>query len=94
MPRLIVFSTGTKTGGGSGLRELIRSTKTGVLQAEIVLVVSNHAEGGVSEISRQYGVPFVHFNGPFVAEEYQSIIATHNGEWYACMRARDRQPQP
>ena len=82
-PRLLVFSSGTKDGGGSGLRELLRNARTGVLHATIVAVVSNHAEGGVFHVAQQYQVPFMHFTGPFNAEEYQKIIEVHGAEWVA-----------
>jgi phosphoribosylglycinamide formyltransferase-1 len=82
-PRLIIFASGTKTSGGSGFRELVRQSRTGVLQATIVAVVSNHANGGVNAIADTYGVPFVHFPSPWTAAAYREILATHDAEWVA-----------
>jgi phosphoribosylglycinamide formyltransferase 1 len=73
-PRLIIFASGSKTGGGSGFENLVNASRAGILDAEIVGVVSNHAEGGVRERADRLGVKFTHFAGPFTKEEYQSIV--------------------
>jgi phosphoribosylglycinamide formyltransferase-1 len=82
-PRLIIFASGTSTGGGSGFQELVRQSRTSILQAEIVAVVSNCASGGVKAIADTYGVPFVHFSSPWTTEAYRQILATHRAEWVA-----------
>ena len=61
-PTLLIFASGTKTGGGSGFDNLVRATRTGALDAEIVGVVSNHEHGGVRERADTLGVPFIHFD--------------------------------
>ena len=73
-PKLIIFASGTKDGGGSGFENLVEATKTGVLDADIVAVVSNHEHGGVRERAERLGVPFVYFPGPFDAERYSSVL--------------------
>ena len=83
LPRLIVFASGTTTGGGSGFRELVRNAATGVLQAQIVAVVSNHAAGGVQAVADSYGIPFAHFPAPWSAEAYQRLVARYDAEWMA-----------
>lgn len=45
--KIIVFASGTKDGGGSGFENLVNATKKGILNAEIIAVVSNHENGGV-----------------------------------------------
>jgi len=80
-PKLIIFASGSKDGGGSGLRELVENNKTDVLDAEIVAVVSNYENGGVKKIADEYGIKFILFKGPFVAEEYQKIIRETGAEW-------------
>ncbi|OGD67298.1 hypothetical protein A2442_00825 [Candidatus Campbellbacteria bacterium RIFOXYC2_FULL_35_25] len=80
-PKLIIFASGSKDGGGSGLRELVENNKTGVLDAEIVAVVSNHENGGVRKIADEYRIKFILFKGPYVAEEYQKIIKETGVEW-------------
>jgi len=82
-PRVIVFASGTKEGGGSGVTELLRNIAAGVLRAQAVALVSNHPEGGVSRAAAKYQVPFVHFPGPYTAEEYQRIVEAHGAEWVA-----------
>lgn len=79
-PKLIIFASGSKDGGGSGFENLVNSThsqqrgSTSLLEAEIVAVVSNHEHGGVRERSERLGVPFIYFPGPYTAENYQKIL--------------------
>lgn len=74
MPGILVFASGTPDGGGSGLRWLIHGSQTGLLQAEITGVVSNHEHGGVRRIADQFKRPFVHLPGRNpTAEEYRAI---------------------
>jgi phosphoribosylglycinamide formyltransferase-1 len=70
-PRIIVFASGTKDGGGSGFENLVKSPD---LDADIVAVVSNHEHGGVYARAEKLGVPFVFFPGPFDAEHYSGIL--------------------
>ncbi|MCX6702207.1 MAG: formyltransferase family protein [Candidatus Zambryskibacteria bacterium] len=72
-PKLIIFASGSKTGGGSGFENLVRASRDGILDAEILTVISNHENGGVREKADRLGIPFVHFNGPWAAEQYQEI---------------------
>ncbi|MCK5021901.1 MAG: hypothetical protein KAR54_01490 [Candidatus Pacebacteria bacterium] len=80
-PKLLIFASGSSKGGGSGARELIENSLTGVLDAEIVALVSNHENGGVREIADEYHIKFIHFNGPYTAEEYQKIVSNTGAEW-------------
>ncbi len=79
-PKLIVFASGSESGGGSGFENLITSSE---LDADIVAVVSNYERGGVREIADRLGVPFVYFHGPYTAENYQKIIKKTKAEWTA-----------
>ena len=79
-PRIIVFASGTKDGGGSGFEQLVRSPD---LDAEIVAVVSSHEKGGVRARADAHGIPFVYFSGPFEIEKYREIIATHSADFVA-----------
>ena len=71
-PKLTIFASGTKTGGGSGFENLVMASGNGILNADIT-VVSNHQNGGVREKADRLGIPFVHFAGHWTAEEYQKI---------------------
>ncbi len=82
-PKLIVFASGTKTGGGSGFEVLVKSVEVGDLDAEIVAVVSNHEHGSVRERADRLGVPFIHFPGPWSAENYREIVRQSGTEWVA-----------
>ena len=70
-PKLIVFASGTKDGGGSGFENLARSPD---LDADIVAVVSNHADGGVKQRAEKLNIPFIYFPGLYDAEHYSSVL--------------------
>jgi phosphoribosylglycinamide formyltransferase-1 len=74
-PRIVVFASGTRTNGGSGFENLVKASNDGVLEADIVGVISNHADGGVHEKAKKLGIPFVFFPGPYTAEEYQDVVS-------------------
>jgi folate-dependent phosphoribosylglycinamide formyltransferase PurN len=59
--KIIVFASGTKEGGGSGFENLVNAAKNGILDAEIIAVVSNHENGGVRERADRLGIPFIYF---------------------------------
>lgn len=77
-PKLIVFASGSKDGGGSGFENLVTSKD---LNADIVAVVSNHEHGGVRERADRLGIPFIHFPKPWGAEDYQRIVEDSGAEW-------------
>lgn len=83
MPKIIVFASGSKEGGGSGFQELAENSRTGVLQAEIVAVVSNYAEGGVQKKAQKLGIPFEYLPNPRSAEQYRAIVKKYQAEWVA-----------
>lgn len=82
-PRLLVFASGTATGGGSGFENLVRKTWDGVLNANIVGVVSNHKHGGVRMRADLLGVPFVHFDAPWSKDRYQGIMRAMKAEFFS-----------
>jgi folate-dependent phosphoribosylglycinamide formyltransferase PurN len=86
-PKLIIFASGSKTGGGSGFENLVNAVHAGVLDADIVAVVSNHEEGGVRERATRLGIPFIHFPAPYngddIAGRYQKIVADTSAEFVA-----------
>src|SRR5882724_6426439 len=79
--KLIVFASGTAEGGGSGFQALVENARAGILRADIVAVVSNHAQGGVKKRADTLGIPFVLFEGPWTAEAYQKIVREHGADW-------------
>ena len=96
-PKIVVFASGTKDNGGSGFENLVEASRTGILDAEIVAVVSNHERGGVRERADRLGVPFIHFNpqnyllirankqvvGSGDSQIYQDILHKSGAEWTA-----------
>lgn len=84
-PKIVVFASGTRDGGGSGFEQLVRATQgdTPVLRADIVAVVSNHQHGGVRTRAERLHVPFIFFGEPWISERYQEIITQTDGEWVA-----------
>ena len=83
-PKLLVFASGAKDGGGSGFRNLVLSTQqSSVLDAEVVGVVSNHSDGGVWKHAGDLGVPFFHFPKPWDANGYREIVRCSGANWVA-----------
>jgi phosphoribosylglycinamide formyltransferase-1 len=83
MKKVLVFASGDKEGGGSGFQKLVEATKSGVLQANVVGVVSNHATGGVFKRAQKLDVPFFYFTGPFMAMEYQRYVYRTGADFIA-----------
>jgi phosphoribosylglycinamide formyltransferase-1 len=83
MPKLLIFASGTATGGGSGFETLVENARVGILQAKIAGVVSNHADGGVRQKADHLGTPFIFFDGPWTAEAYQKIVKESGADYVA-----------
>ena len=83
-PKLVIFASGTKDAGGSGFENLVQASRAGVLDADIVAVVSNHENGGVRERADRLGVSFIYFPGPYDAQHYRAVVA----------KAMDEEPAP
>ncbi|MES2408958.1 MAG: formyltransferase family protein [Patescibacteria group bacterium] len=73
-PRLLIFASGTKDGGGSGFQKLCEATQNGALNAEIVGVVSNHENGGVRAKADKFGVPFIYSPKGRTALDYKRMV--------------------
>ncbi len=82
-PKLLVYASGSFEGGGSGFRKLALAAQNGSLNAEIVGVVSNYTDGGVSKHASELGIPFRYFPKPWTAEEYQKIALESGAEFFA-----------
>ena len=85
-PKLVVFASGTKDGGGSGFEQLVLNTQTGLLDAKIVGVVSNQARGGIKRIAERHRVPFSYFSWPpygDAAMAYRHQVIALGAEWVA-----------
>lgn len=83
LPRLLIFASGSATGGGSGFENLVKAAKRGALQAEIVGVVSNREHGGVRERADRLGIPFHHFPKSPTAEDYHRIAWETQADFFA-----------
>src|SRR3990167_5361317 len=87
-PKLIIFASGTATGGGSGFENLATSPD---LDANIVAVVSNHEHGGARERAERLGIPFIYFecrtsdvrHPMSLIGEYRDIVKKSGTEWVA-----------
>ncbi len=80
-PKLLVFASGDSKGGGSGSRELVENSRTGVLWADVVGMVSNHENGGVRKHADALGIEFYHMPKPYSSDTYQEIVRQTNAEW-------------
>jgi folate-dependent phosphoribosylglycinamide formyltransferase PurN len=85
MKKLLVFATGTPTSGGSGFEKLVHYAcmGAGTLDAELVDVVSNHANGGVRQKADRLRIPFFHMTTPFNATAYQEIATSSKADFFA-----------
>lgn len=83
MQRLLIFASGTETGGGSGFRALVDASRAGRLHAEIVGVVSQHREGGVRRIASELDVPFSYFPPRWDAHGYRWVVKHLRADWCA-----------
>ena len=80
-PNLLIFASGSKDGGGSGAQKLIENARTGILDANIVGLISNHPGGGVFEIANYFNVPFSVFYKPFTAEKYTEFTKRYKADF-------------
>lgn len=79
--RIMLFASGTKTGGGSGFRNLVEATRVGLLDADIVGVMSNHFPGGVLKIAQELGVPFYFHYPDYEAKHFVDRMKMARAEW-------------
>jgi len=82
-PHILVFASGTKTGGGSGFETLVRATRTKppILEARICGVVTNHPEGGVMQKAQALGIPAEYWPGPYEARGYQDLVKKFQADY-------------
>jgi phosphoribosylglycinamide formyltransferase 1 len=75
-PNILVFASGTKTGGGSGFEAMVRAArvKPPILDAWICGVITNHFGGGVWQRAKALGVQAGYWAGPFLAGGYQNFV--------------------
>lgn len=55
-PRVVIFASGSNTGGGSGARMLVERSLSGELPMEVVGIVTHHANGGVAKLAWEHGI--------------------------------------
>jgi len=90
-PKLVIFASGKKDGGGTGFENLVKGSLTGGLDAAIVAVVSNNERGEIRERAERLGIPFIHFDPDSqhsnilknVGMLYRKIVEKSGGEWVA-----------
>jgi len=71
---LLIFASGTKDGGGSGLEKIIEHALADNLSVDIVGIVSNRESGGVRQIADKYQLPFYHMVEPFDGQTYAAVL--------------------
>lgn len=84
--KVLVFASGTKSGGGTGFENLVRWSRANPDSFDVVGVVSNNESGGVRQKADALSVPFFFFNseGDY-ASVLQSVGIQSGGvpEWIA-----------
>lgn len=83
-PKLLVFASGSKDGGGSGVRELIENITVGNLNADIVGIASNHEFGGVRQVTDLYCPDAFHFlESPINESAYRNLVTKTGADFVA-----------
>jgi phosphoribosylglycinamide formyltransferase-1 len=82
-PHILVFASGTKTGGGSGFETMVNAARARppVLDAWICGVVTNHFGGGVWQKAQALGIPAAYWAGPYVAQGYQNFVKYFDADY-------------
>ncbi len=82
-PRILVFASGSATGGGSGFQKMVEMSRgvDPVLDATIAGVVSHHGGGGVAAKAARLGIHFGHWTEPFEAQGYQDWVKTFEADY-------------
>ncbi|MEW6388475.1 MAG: formyltransferase family protein [Thermodesulfobacteriota bacterium] len=82
-PHVLVFASGTKTGGGSGFETMVRASRTRppILAAWICAVVTNHFDGGVWQKAKALGVHSEYWAGPYLAKGYRNFIKYFDADY-------------
>ncbi|RJR43355.1 MAG: phosphoribosylglycinamide formyltransferase [Deltaproteobacteria bacterium] len=82
-PCILVFASGTKTGGGSGFETLVQASRMRppVLDAWICGVVTNHFDGGVWRRAQTLGIPASYWSGPYLAQGYQNFVRYYKADY-------------
>ena len=82
-PNILVFASGTKTGGGSGFETMVRAARTmpPILDAWICAVITNHFEGGVWNKAKALGIHSEYWTGPYLAKGYQNLVKYFNADY-------------
>lgn len=84
IPRLLIFASGSSDGsGGSGFENLVLGMREKRLNADIIGVVCNREQGGVSKRAAKLAIPFIYFPGPWTEEEYGKIVARMEPDFIA-----------
>jgi phosphoribosylglycinamide formyltransferase-1 len=75
-PCILVFASGTKTGGGTGFEMLVRAARKRppILDAWICGVITNHVDGGVWQKAKALGIRSEYWAGPYTARGYQNFV--------------------
>jgi phosphoribosylglycinamide formyltransferase-1 len=74
MKKILIFASGTASGGGSGFEQLVVDQKNGLFDASIEAVVTNYPDGGVHEKAKRLHIPSVLFSSPWDEAGYQKIV--------------------
>jgi phosphoribosylglycinamide formyltransferase-1 len=83
-PRILVFASGSKDGGGSGFANLVKAMREKTLHALITGVVSHHMKGGVAEKAASLNIPFYYADpGEWRAEHYQQLVRQTGADFVA-----------
>jgi phosphoribosylglycinamide formyltransferase-1 len=77
---LIVFASGSATGGGSGFKNLVEVGRRKRLAYEVVCVVTHHQNGGVARHAQALNIPCQVVTTPVSGADYQNLMRACGAE--------------
>jgi phosphoribosylglycinamide formyltransferase 1 len=83
MKKVLVFASGSSTGGGSGAARLVEESRKRPLGFEVVAFVTHHADGGVVKHARRLDIPCEVVAVPVLMAHYVNLVRKYD----ACLVA-------
>lgn len=78
--RVLVFASGSATGGGSGFANLVRQSRKLDLPFEVISVVTSHINGGVAEHAQKLDIPFMVCLNPLTPHNYERLFSNYKAD--------------
>lgn len=80
MKNVLVFASGSATGGGSGAARLVEESRSRNLGFEVVGFVTHYADGGVANHARRLGIPCYIVTLPMLIVHYENLVRSSRAD--------------